>query len=56
MNVTTTAAPTPMADPPPEPRDAAVELCCGMGGIGIGLAGTRGFTTGCQDWLDPFLY
>ena len=23
---------------PPEPRHTAIELCCGMGGIGIGLA------------------
>lgn len=35
---TATAAMTSCPTPVPEPRYAAVELCCGMGGIGIGLA------------------
>ena len=39
MNVTTTAVPTPWPTLPPKPRRVAVELCCGMGGIGIPDAG-----------------
>ena len=37
MNVTTTAIPTSWPTLHPEPRYTAVELCCGMGGISVGL-------------------
>ena len=38
MNVTRTAQVTSWPTLPPEPQYTAVELCCGMGGIGVGLA------------------
>ena len=38
MNITTPLVPTSWLTPPSEFRRTAVELCCGMGGIGLGLA------------------
>ena len=53
MNVTTTAVSTAWPTMAPELRYTAVELCCGMGGIGIGLA-AAGFRVvkAYDSWLD----
>lgn len=53
MNVTTTAVSISWQTLSQEPRQTAVELCCGMGGIGIGLA-VAGYRVikAYDSWLD----